>query len=114
MAVHDGKIVMYTVPPCKDYIPLGKTPVTFRWYDLDGRELGTTELEVKLEYFPALQEYMAGQKTDEVWDYSFDGMELISMEDGLWGMTWGVIYEEVDAIQDFPFGEVVLIKIPEL
>lgn len=114
MAVHDGKIVMYTVPPCKDYIPLGKTPMTFRWYDLDGRELGTTELEVKLEYFPALQEYMAGQKTDEVWDYSFDGMELISMEDGLWGMTWGDIYEEVDTVQDFPFGEVVLIKIPEL
>ncbi len=82
-------------------------PLLFRWFDENGKPLGTTELNLSMEDYERLgREADAGTIIDVRYDYSY----LIPMPDGLW-TTASLLISEAD-------GEVasdlLLVKVPEV
>ena len=103
MAVYDGKIVLYTNLNGEEQ----QTVQTFRWLNMDGKELGTTELALKAEEFPSLQ-----QNTGKL---IIGSLQMIPMNDGLWAIVKGRMSadpardETGETLHDY-----IMVRIPEL
>ena len=61
-------------------------PVLFRWFDMDGKEIGTTEVQPDLEDFPVLQRYLAWEGDERQPEPVFSVETLISATDGIWAL----------------------------
>lgn len=103
MAVYDGKIVLYTNLNGEAQ----QAVQTFRWLDMDGKELGTTELSLKVNEFPSLQPG-AGKLI-------IGSLQMVSLNDGLWAIVNGRMSanpaqnETGETIHDY-----IMVRIPEL
>ena len=117
VALYNDRIVMRYAPQI-EWFPRMDEPVTFRWFDLDGKELGTTELTLNPDDYPALQQALAAEDNGMILVPEIEELQLISMPDGLWGLVSVVIQEGSD-----PDAEwltlvggcyTMMVKIPEL
>ena len=117
LALYGGRLVLYSIPQWQQVSSV-ETPRIFRWFDLEGKELGTTELVLEAEDFPGAQPYLApedGRDPGYIWIYSLD---MIPKEDGL----WAAVDCEVRRAPEYGAGEecvagsdsLVLVRIPEL
>ena len=103
MIVYDGKIVLYTNLNGEEQ----QTVQTFRWLDMDGKELDTTELVLKAEEFPSLQPG-AGKLI-------IGSLQLVPLNDGLWAIVNGRMStdpaknEAGETLHDY-----IMVRIPEL
>ena len=61
-------------------------PILFRWFDMDGKEIGTTEVQPDLEDFPVLQRYLAWEGDERQPEPVFSVETLISATDGIWAL----------------------------
>ena len=96
MTVYDGKTVLVYEQPIQ------QSTWRFRWFDENGNELGKTELipDDLLAFFEG-----AEQK-----EFAIEGLQLVPMKDGLWGI--GSVFdgkEYDDAVRNE-----VLVKVPEV
>ena len=91
------------------------TPQVFRWFDLDGNDLGETKLTLKIEDYPTLQKILAGEEGKGKIPV-IEGFNLIPMKDGLWALAYGGLQKEGnrDAVGDENGDETILVRIPEL
>ena len=78
MFVYNGKIVIYDYPPTD----MDK-PLVLRWFDMDGKESGTTELTVKSADCPVLAGHAAEDAAQQK-GMQFGRMLVFSAADGLW------------------------------
>lgn len=117
MTLYNDRIVMRYAPQIEWY-PGTDKPMTFRWFDKDGKELGTTELSLNPDDYPALQQALADDENGGVLVPSIEGIQLISMPDGLWGLVNIFIQEgddpEAEWLSYVSGNYTMLVKIPEL
>ncbi len=113
MTVYNDKIVMrYTKQ--KEWYPLMSEPMTFRWLGLDGKGLGTTELTLNPDSFPALQATLAarGDLTPVI-----EWLEMIPTGNGLLGLVNCFAQEDYDPNSEWITvtgdSDTVMIAIPE-
>jgi len=92
-------------------------PIRFLWTDLNGTELGTTELTLRPENFRLMQDRQAPEEKGK-YQYPVLGIDrMIQMEDGLWAFATLYIAEKQDGDDRILYPpddhEYVLIRIPE-
>ena len=92
-------------------------PVRFLWTDLNGTELGTTELTLRPEDFRLMQDRQDPEEKG-VYRYPVLGInQMIQMKDGLWAYATLYIAEKSDGDDAILYPpdeqEYVLIRIPE-
>ena len=81
-------------------------PLLFRWFDENGKPLGTTELNLSREDFERLGQYT---DADSIVDVRYD-YHLVPMPDGLW-TTASLLVSGADGDVT---ADLLLVKIPEL
>lgn len=110
--MHDGKIVLLC-----DTMGEVDSPCTARWFDEEGNSLGTTELEIKPEYFAVLSRMTEPKNKETPRLLSIAQFDLISRPDGLWALVRGCLNDyyrsenelgPVDGSDD-----TIMIRIPE-
>lgn len=101
----NGKIGVYCVSEENGSVNLGHW--IFVWYDLDGKELGTTELNLDSGSFPGADPEYSGTSGIPIISVG----ESFSMEDGLWAL--GAFYTKADFITSETKKDTFLVKIPE-
>ena len=96
-------------------------PRTFRWFDPEGNDLGTTVLELKTEDFPGIQKYLEEHKdSGREMTPRFMGMEYVPLGEELYALVFASVEDCKDwpdstVDTDWPGGyDTVLIKIPTL
>lgn len=117
MTLYNNRVVMRYTPQIEWYPAMNK-PMTFRWLDTDGKELGTTELTLNPDNYPALQQALADDGNGMILVPSIEMMQLISMPDGLWGLVNIFIQEGDDPDAEWlsyvSGNYTMMVKIPEL
>ena len=112
----DGKTVVY----CRPKQGAGRDsflPMVFCWFDADGKELGTTEVNLDLEDFPGVRRYLESEP-DEMNPEPLVSVEsLIPAADGLWAL--GSCYVGTTDSEGIPgtlvdSNVIVMIRVPEL
>ena len=81
-------------------------PLLFRWFDENGKPLGTTELNLRREDFERLGQYT---DADSIVDVRYD-YHLVPMPDGLW-TTASLLVSGADGDAA---ADLLLVKVPEL
>ena len=112
----NGKIVMQCDNGEKESWSKGE-PIRFLWMNLDGEELGTTELTLGPEDFRLTRDRQDPEE-EGVYRYPVLGInEMIHMEDGLWAYATLYIAEKRDGDDAIYYSpddqEYVMIRIPE-
>ena len=116
ITVYGEKIVMYTSGKTAESDFLAQ-PRKFLWFDLEGKELGTTELALKPENFPVLQQFLDGNSDGGEKIPLVDRLEMIPMADGLWANVLACV--QVNPVQpdttdpEWKGYDAVLARIPE-
>ena len=92
-------------------------PIRFLWTDMNGTELGITELPLRPENFRLMRDRQNPEK-ESVYQYPVLGIDqMIQMEDGLWAFATLYIAEKQDGDDRILYPpdeqEYVLIRIPE-
>ena len=91
-------------------------PLVFRWFDADGKELGTTEVKLNLDDFPAIRHFLGWEPDERNPEPTASVEALIPAADGLWALgscfvgttdSEGIPGTLVDSY------EIVMIRIPE-
>ena len=112
---HNGKIGVLCEPESDD-IFTGFVPLTFLWFDQDGKQLNTTEWLPDPDEFPVMKKYLEPEGPGNKRLPCISLYEPIAMEDGLWAPAdcHAVEWEdgEFNGICDGS-QELVLVKIPE-
>ena len=119
VTVFNGKVVAH-LNGDENYDKLEK-PRTFRWLDMEGNDLGTTELELKTEDFPGIQKYLEEHKdSGRKMTPRFMGLEFISLGEDLCAIVYASVedcegWPDSNMGSDWPGGDdTVLIRIPTL
>ena len=112
----NGKLVMQYLSKEDESWSRGE-PVRFLWTDLNGTELGTTELTLRPEDFRLMQDRQDPEEKG-VYRYPVLGInQMIQMKDGLWAYATLYIAEKSDGDDAILYPpdeqEYVLIRIPE-
>ncbi len=104
----NGKIGVCCLPQENGSAGLGKW--VFAWFDLDGKALGTTELNLDSVSFPGTDPEYSGTSGIPVVSFR----DSLPMADGLWAL--GVFYTKINFIANTEGTEqdIFLVKIPEL
>ncbi len=92
-------------------------PIRFLWTDMNGTELGTTELTLRPENFRLIRDRQAPEE-EGVYQYPVLGIDrMIRMEDGLWAFATLYIAEKHPGDERIHYPpedhEYVMIRIPE-
>ena len=116
MFSHNGKIVVY----CGQVRGSDEDPAqpwVFRWFDEDGKEIGTTEIKLNAEDFSVMSQYLEPEEEGVRREPVISFAEEIPMGDELWAL--GVCYanewngdEETGTCVESR--ELVLVRLPEL
>ena len=111
----NGKIGVYCEPE-SDNLFESFVPLTFFWFDQDGKQLGTTEWLPEPDEFPVMKKYLEPDGSGNERVPSLSLHKPVRMEDGLWApadchaVEWedGEFMGICDGSQ-----ELVLVRIPE-
>ena len=105
MTVYDGKIVLNTTSEENR-----DTVKSFRWFDIQGNELGATELVMKPEDFPGLNREENG--TEEL---IVSGLQMVPAENGLWGILYGRMQSgTAEEATEETVQDMIMVRIPVL
>ena len=92
-------------------------PLVISWFDAEGNELGTTEVNLSLENFPTIRHFL-GWEPDEMNPEPTASVEaVIPMAEGLWALAIccvGMTNSEGTHVSLVDSNEIVMIRIPEL
>ncbi len=113
---YNGYIVMQIESEDNESWSKGE-PIRFHWLDMNGTELGTTELALRPENFRLMQDRQ-GSEEKSVYQYPVLGIDqIIQMKDGLWAFATLYIAEKQDGDDRILYPpddhEYVMIRIPE-
>ncbi len=113
---YNGKIVMLCVSEENESWSKGE-PIRFLWTDMNGTELGITELPLRPENFRLMRDRQNPEK-ESVYQYPVLGIDqMIQMEDGLWAFATLYIAEKQDGddriLYPLDDQEYVMLRIPE-
>lgn len=112
---YDGKIGTVCVPK-ENAGRDGFNPLFFRWFDADGKELGTTEVKLNLDDFPIVRKNLELIRPE--WNPGFSVRTVIPAADGLWALIQcyaGMRNSKEGVYETITYSyETVLVRIPEL
>ncbi|MBR6442502.1 MAG: hypothetical protein IKS46_02340 [Clostridia bacterium] len=112
LGTHNGKIVLIRNAQGEAGVPW-----TAQWFDEEGNSLGTTELEIKPEYFAVLSRMTEPENAKRPRLVSIDRYDLISRTDGLWAMVSASLNDyyrsENELVHVNGSDDMIMIRIPE-